>query len=346
MLISKNIFKRLVSLVILLISVFFLFIKPRLKAPVQPSYVVAITQFAHHPSLDEIRRGITDILEKSELPIKIVYQNAQMTIPLTTQIADHFLSLNPSVAVAITTPSAQALYRKLSSHQIPVVFSGVSDPGVAKLVDISKKNIRQNLPYITGVADAPPLKQQVAFIKKILPAVKKIGMIYNAGEANSTAILKELKQVLENNGIKLVAVSVMTASDVAQAAMKLIKNIDALYVSNDNLVVSSLDSILKVFNHEKVPIFSSDDSSVKKGCLGAVALNQYDIGTQTAHLIIRILKGETLNNIPWENVQNEQIYINLKAAKALSILIPQHLLDDPQVHLMHAEDKKFNKSQG
>src|ERR1051326_2538625 len=72
--------------------------------------VVAITQIATHPALDEVRAGIVEGLKKRGYEdgktVTIVFKNANGDPSLTVPIAEEFVRMNPSVIVPISTPSS------------------------------------------------------------------------------------------------------------------------------------------------------------------------------------------------------------------------------------------------
>jgi putative ABC transport system substrate-binding protein len=261
--------------------------------------IVCITQIVPHPSLDLIRQGIQDTLKDKN--IKIEFQDAQGNITLTTQIAHKFISMNPKVIVPITTPSAQGVLSVSSS--IPIVYAAVCDPEASKLVSNNER-------VVVGVCDFPPLKEQMDLIKKMCPKAKRIGVIYNPSEANSVAIVAKLKK--EHHIIEGV---VSNVTNIGGALDALLPKIDVLYIPNDNTVVSALAQILK--KAHKIPVFASDPQSVERGCVAAVAFDQYKIGQQTGDMVLRILKGEKIKT--YELVRETQTYFNKDACKRLNM---------------------------
>lgn len=275
--------------------------------------IIAITQIAPHPSLDRIRAGIIHVLENSDFKnYKIVYENAQGNISLATQIAQKFLALNPSLVIPITTPSAQVTYNILSESQIPIVFCAVSDPVSAKLTQEKTKNL-------TGVSDSPPIEKQIALIKRIVPHLKNLGVIYNPGEENSVKIVTLLSEMAKRADINLVKAAVNRSADISVATQYLLGQIDALYVGNDNTVVMGMDKIIQIMSHHKTPIFPSDPESVKKGATATLAHDQYAIGLQTGEMAIRILKGTSPGQIPIEYAQKVDYIINETNAQKIGL---------------------------
>src|SRR5690606_2858416 len=120
--------------------------------------------------------------------LKWQYQSAQGNTGTAAQIARKFVGDRPDAIVAIATPSAQSVVA--ATKDIPVVYSAVTDPVAAQLVpsmDASGTNV-------TGVSDLLALDKQIELIKKVVPDAKRVGMVYNPGEANSVVVVKQLQE--------------------------------------------------------------------------------------------------------------------------------------------------------
>lgn len=286
--------------------------------------VVAVTQIAPHPSLDAIRQGILDELDAQNQSVKIVYENAQGNIALAAQIAQKFISLDPKpkVIVSITTPSAQATYNIARKHDIPVIFTAVSDPVAAKLIDAET---RIN-PGITGISDFAPIEQQLGLILSIQPKLKKLGVLYNAAEVNSISIIEKLESQCTSQGIELVKIAASTTQEVATAAASLHGKIEALYIPNDNTIVSSLESVIKMLG-DTIPIYASDPQSVERGCLAAATFSQYEIGREAGKILVRVLSGEAPQSIPVQTLTEVKFVVNQQTADKLKIKFPKELLE-------------------
>lgn len=284
--------------------------------------IVAITQIAPHPSLDRIREGIIDTLKTSKHnDVEIIFQNAQGNIATATQIAQRFISLKPSVIVPITTPSAQTAYAAATTKEIPIVFVAVTDPVEARLASVNGLNI----PFVTGVTDAPPYSEQVKQMQKILKKkALTIGIIYNPGEANSLSQITKIENEIKASGGKVILSAAASTAAVSQATAYLIDKIDAIYLPNDNTVVSALTSVLKITQEHKIPVFSSDPESVERGCTAAVAPDQYEIGKQAGKIIVRLLNGEKTDTIAIEKSTKISEYVNNNVGSHMALGSPQH----------------------
>ena len=163
----------------------------------------------------------------------------------------------------------------------------MTDPVAAQLV----ASMEPTGTNVTGVSDLLALDKQIDLIKKIVPNAKRVGMVYNPGEANSVVVVK-LQELLPKYGMSLVEAAAPRSVDVASAARSLIGKVDVIYTNTDNNVVSAYESLVKVGNDAKIPLVASDTDSVKRGGIAALGINYRDLGVQTGKVVVRILKGE------------------------------------------------------
>lgn len=286
---------------------------------------VDITQIVAHPALDAVRKGVEDALSqqgyKNGENMILTFQSAQGNISTATQIARQFVGDKPDVIVAIATPSAQTMLA--ATKQIPIVFSAVSDPVEAKLVQTMEKPAGN----VTGVSDRSPIEDHIKLLKEIKPDLKKLGYLYNSAEANSVSTLNVLRQLAEKDGIEVIPSAAPKSSDVQAATRALIGKVDMIYVPTDNTIISVLEGATKVAAESKTPLFTADPSSIGRGAFAAQGIDYYDAGIETGKLVTRILKGERVSDISVVTPPARDITIDVQAAKKMEITIPQPVLD-------------------
>ena len=205
---------------------------------------IGITQIVEHPALDGARDGFLKALEdagyKDGENLKIEYQNAQGDQAVAQSIAESFVSDSKDLILAIATPTAQAAYN--ATKEIPVLITAVTDPiqaGLAKSLEKSETNV-------TGTSDATPIDKQFKLLKELLPASKKVGIVYNTSELNSEVQVAQAKVIAEKYGLEIVTKGVTQVNELAQALDSLLPNVDVLYTPTDNLVVSATSSVTRI----------------------------------------------------------------------------------------------------
>lgn len=285
---------------------------------------VAVTAIVEHPALDAVRDGVQAALKEagyeSGKNLKWQYQSAQGNTGTAAQIARKFVGDKPDAIVAIATPSAQAVVA--ATKTVPVVFSAVTDPVAAKLVpswEASGTNV-------TGVSDLLALDKQMDLVKQVVPDAKRVGMVYNPGEANSVVVVKELQKLLPTMGMTLVEAAAPRSVDVSSAARSLVGKVDVIYTSTDNNVVSAYEALVKVGQDAKIPLVASDTDSVKRGAVAAYGINYRDLGEQTGRVVARILKGDAPGSIKPEVSTKLELFVNPAAAQKQGIELSEALI--------------------
>ncbi|WP_312353906.1 ABC transporter substrate-binding protein [Aminipila sp.] len=286
---------------------------------------IGIVQIVEHPSLDTIRENILKQLEEKGFvdgkTVKIDYKNAQNDTNNLKTICQAFSSNNYDLIIAIATPSAQAALGETTS--IPIVFSAVTDPVGAGLVD-SMENPGGN---ITGTSDTVSAKKIMDLALQMTPDIKTLGAIYSTGEPNSVSVMKELKEYAETKGIKIVEATIMNSSEIQQAAQSLVGKVDAVFSPIDNTVATAMPTIVDVLNKAKLPYYVAADSMVADGGLATDGVNYVALGKATGTMAAKVLNGADTATIPVQVMSDTQIYINKKTAEEIGLKIPAEILE-------------------
>lgn len=279
---------------------------------------IGISQFITHQSLDATREGFVDELAKQGYVegknIEIDLQNAQGEQRNLKTISQQ-LAESSDVVLAIATPSAQSLAN--TTQTIPVIFSAVTDPVSAKLVE-SREHPGGN---VTGTSDqsSDAISTQINLIKKVLPKAKTIGILYTQSEPNSVVQKDEAKRLLEEKGFTVVEKTILDSNNVKVTAESLMAEVDMVFVPTDNIISSTMETVKQVSIKHKVPVFGGSTEMVAVGGLYNYGTNYEELGRQTARMLIRVLKGEKPENIAVELPGKLELHTNQEMAEALGI---------------------------
>ena len=279
---------------------------------------IGISQFITHQSLDATREGFVDELVKQGYVegknIEIDLQNAQGEQRNLKTISQQ-LAESSDVVLAIATPSAQSLAN--TTQTTPVIFSAVTDPVSAKLVE-SREHPGGN---VTGTSDqsSDAISTQINLIKKVLPKAKSIGILYTQSEPNSVVQKDEAKRLLEEKGFTVVEKTILDSNNVKAAAESLMTEVDMVFVPTDNIISSTMETVKQVSIKHKVPVFGGSTEMVALGGLYNYGTNYEELGRQTARMLVRVLKGEKPENIAVELPEKLELHTNQEMADALGI---------------------------
>jgi putative tryptophan/tyrosine transport system substrate-binding protein len=285
------------------------------------SVTIGVTQYVEHPSLDAAFEGFKQALadngyeEGENVTYDVNYAQAEMSN--SQSIAKKLVGDNVDLIFANSTPSAQSALN--ATDEIPIIFTSVTDPVGAGLVESFEKPG----PNITGTSDTHPeaIPQTINFIVEQF-SPKKIGVVYNSGEQNSIVQVDIIKAELEGTGVELVEASVSTSAEVKQATESLVGRADVIYIPTDNTVVSALDSVIGVAQEQDIPLFAGELDSMKKGALAASGFSYYDLGYETGEMAVEVLKGNKKpSEISVSYPKSMKLVINKDAAKEQGVEI-------------------------
>ena len=288
------------------------------------NYSIGIAKIVQHEALDAIEQGIKDRLTEKGIKAEYNLQNANGNPATAAQIAQVYKTQNVDLSVGIATPVALALANAIT--ETPVIFSCVTDPVSAGLVDDTSKG-KNN---ITGLSDYIPTEAQIKQFKEVA-GIKTLGYVYSSNEANSVSSLELVKKGCQEAGLELIVQSVSKSSEVKQACEAIVSRVDGIYLTTDNTVFSALSSLVEVFNKAKKPIYSGDVTGAKKGGIFmASGFNYYKAGLATGDMIYDILvNGTAPADIPVKfitNPEDSDLLFDLDQAAICGINIPEDLM--------------------
>ena len=282
----------------------------------EKSYKVGISQFVTHPSLDSATDGFKKALEEEGLTVEYDEQNANGDQTTVQTIAANLAGDEVDMIFANATPSALAALN--ATKDIPIIFTSVTDPVVAQLV----QSMEEPGGNVTGTADMHPdaIPNTVKFIHENFPDAT-IGTVYSAGEPNSVVQVEIMREAAKELGMnEPVESTVATSAEVKQATESLVGKADVIFIVTDNTVVSALESVVQVANEKDIPLFVGELDSVDRGGFAAYGFSYEDIGYEAGVMAAQILKGEKQpSELPAQYPQNLKLVINKKAAEEMNI---------------------------
>lgn len=282
---------------------------------------IAVVQVMQHGSLDAANQGFLDGLKERGYgtdKISVDQQNAQGDQSNLKTIASRFKSNRPDLICAISTPAAQAVANEI--HDLPIIGCAITDFETAKLV---KSNSRPET-NVTGVNDRGPVEKQVDMGLKFLPAAKRLGLIYSSSEVNSQIQADQAKAHAASLGLTVVERTVSSVNDIQQVAESMVGQVDFIYVPTDNVIASSIPTLVKVTDPAKIPVFVGADSMAKDGALGSLSVDFYKSGIQAGHMAADVLDGKIkTQDTAIEDPEVLEVIINKKSAETLGLAIPE-----------------------
>ena len=279
---------------------------------------VGVLQVVQHPSLDKAYEGFKKGLKEEGYVegknLKIDYQNAQNSQDNLKSMSEKLVNEKSDLILGIATPAAQSVAN--ATQDIPTVVTAVTDLKAAKLVNSDAKPGRN----VTGTTDMVSIDKQIKLLLSIVPKAKTIGVMYNAGEANSKIQADLAIKALKKAGVKVLVKTANTTNDVQQVTETLAGKVQGIYVPTDNTFASASSIIGKVVKEKKIPLVAGSTDQVKTGGLASIGIDYEKLGEQTGKMAAKILAGKAKPaNMPVEKANELKLVVNHKMAKALGI---------------------------
>ncbi len=290
---------------------------------------IGVVQIVQHGSLDEANRGFVDGLKKrgyDESKVEFDQENAQGDQSNLKTIISRFKGEKMNLICAIATPAAQAAANEI--RDVPIVGTAITDYVSAKLVQNNEKPGGN----LTGVSDLAPMENQMEMGLALVPQAKTIGLIYCSSEVNSEIQANMMKDYCSKHGLAVEERTVNNVNDIQQVAESLVGKVDFIYVPTDNTLASSIPTLMKVTDANKIPVIVGADLMAKDGALAALSVDYYKLGLQTGELAADILDGKVKpESAPIQHQKEFTIVINKQDAEILGIRIPDEIAKNAQM---------------
>lgn len=289
----------------------------------QKVYKVGIVQYVDDASLNQIEKAVEDELTKKgeELGVQFDYAdyvfNGQADSTTLNQIATQLVSDEVDVIVPIATPTACIMQNATEDNQIPVVFSAVSDPVGAGLVD----SLDAPGGNITGTSDALDTNAIFDLMFAADPSIDYVGLLYDKGQDSSAQAIADAKAYLDEKGIKYIEKNGTTNEEVSLAADALIaEGVDAIFTPSDNTVMTAELGIYEKLAEAGVAHYAGADSFALNGAFCGYGVDYVELGTATADMVVDVLvNGADPASTPVKTLDSGIATVNTDVAETLGI---------------------------
>ena len=239
------------------------------------------------------------------------------------KLADELVRLRVDVIVTGVNPNTLAAQR--ATKTIPIVMAISYFPVESGLV----QSLGRPGGNITGlVADAGEEGgKRLQILREATPKLTRVAVLSEPGLGYGDHLLKRLESAARSLGVVVVPVEIRGAEDVQRVFGEIERaRVDGLMVLGGSVPLANRDRIISMSAKAKLPAIWVDRQSVQDGALLSYGADRVDLFRRAAGYVDRILKGAKPADLPIEQPTKYVLAINLKAAKALGIAIPQTLL--------------------
>ena len=252
------------------------------------------------------------------------YRSANGQSERLPQLASDLVRTVPDVLMAgfgtLTAKAAQA-----ATSTVPVVFTSVGDPIGAGIV----QSLNRPGANITGVTPQASEIQgkRLEVLELLIPDIQIIAALLNPETPFSGLALTELKTAADSRGRRIEVLELRTANQLSASIDAALKaGARALLTIEDPLLLSLRERIADLAEKSRLPVVYGNREFAEAGGLMSYGVDRKPLYRRAAELTDKILKGAKPADIPVEQPTKFELVINLKAAKAIGLAVPDKLL--------------------
>jgi putative ABC transport system substrate-binding protein len=237
--------------------------------------------------------------------------------------AANLVELKPDAIVAVGGRVIPVLMQLTRS--IPIILPGAVDAVGEGFI----KSLAQPGGNVTGFAvmEFSIFGKFLETLKQIAPETSRVAIIYNPDNPSTVQFRHLFESFAVPLSIQPIIAPIHTIADIERAIEALAEQPNGgVFFPPDFTTLALRDQVTAIVARLRLPAIYSDRLFVTSGGLISYDADRTEIWRRTASYIDRVLRGEKPGDLPFQQPTKYQLTINLKAAKALGLTVPQTLL--------------------
>ena len=286
-------------------------------------YLTATSLGAIDARTEALRQGLRDLGYIEGKNISIEQRHAEGKLERLPGLAAELVRLNVDVIVSAGPADTRAL--KELSKSIPIVMAQDSDPiGNGFIESLARPGGN-----ITGLATlAPEISgKRLELLKDIIPKLARAAVFGRSTRPGNATALTEVELAAGTLGVRLEYFDVKDPKGLAPAfqAAKA-GRADGLLVLEGPIFINQRTQLAELATKSALPAIYSRSENVEAGGLMSYGVSITDLFRRSATYVDKILKGAKPGELPIEQPQKFELFINLKPAKQIGLTIPPNVL--------------------
>jgi putative tryptophan/tyrosine transport system substrate-binding protein len=261
-----------------------------------------------HQAMKEITDGfIKEIRKKYDQEVVVDIQNAQGDRHIQKAIIENFKRKNYELIVPIGTDVTLMTQNIIKEQSILAL-------DVTTLITQEQSNV-------TGIRESP-INPSYAFIKQLIPHLKKITMVYSGSDKNYE-MMKSFKELASLDEVIVQPIMIQSLADLYVLGQIIDRDSNAIFIAKDHLVANGAPTLVQAASRLKIPLITSDNGSVIAGGTIAMGNKEFDIGSAGGLIAIQLLEGKKTNEIPILPLSTYTVFVNAEAINNISLDIEE-----------------------
>ncbi|MCB9493780.1 MAG: ABC transporter substrate-binding protein [Epsilonproteobacteria bacterium] len=311
----------IVASILLTIAVSLLLTQKFRTARHGPALTIGVLTTIPHPALDSAQEGfIKQVSGKFGSAVRFVMQSADGSAAQAQAIAQAFHA-NSDIKAILTLGSLATQAMARVEKNKPIFTAAVSDPWALNLD-------RQD--NVCGSSDMINLTQYLDTLKKLLPDVRRIAIMFNPAEVNAVGMVEKMTPLLERENFTITKAQIQHESEIGQTMNFALSRADVIITPIDNTVASLVETISKQALKANKPLVVADALLVQKGAFAALSgIDYFKSGQAAGAMALSVLiDGKTPLQLGFAQAPSTKLVVNKKVMNTLKRSVPVSLTQD------------------
>lgn len=280
------------------------------------------TALAWAPRVEALRAGFRDLGYVEGRNLAIEFRWAE-TVEQLSELAADLVRMNVDVIFANSSTEVEIARRATTT--IPIVFAAHADPvGLGHVASLSRPG--GNVTGLSAVL-TDLVAKDMEILKETLPQATRIGVLYSLAAPSHAPALQAIAAAGQRLGVQVTAAPLQTVADIESAFATMKRELaGGFLVPATTFTLSHRALLAELALKHRLPGLFGARENVEAGGLMSYAPDHRDLTRRATLYIDKILKGAKPADLPIEQASKYQLVINLKAAHAIGVDIPESLL--------------------
>ena len=289
---------------------------------------------------EDVCRGVKDFISENGIDADVIVFDAAEDQGKLPGIVEELRKARPDLVITWGTKVTLGVVGSLEDsndprflHDIPVVFTVVSNPVGTKIIESYERTGRPN---VTGTRNRVPESVNIKSIRRYMKDFSHLGILYDTSEANSVAKVDEIKALSGELNFSLTALPLASKADgtpdPSSVAVKMRElkqaGVQFVYLGSSTFLEKQQDLFTGAALDAGLPVLSPYEHLVtESNALMSVASRDYDVGKLAATQASKILiDGMQPGDLPVLPMEEFAYLVNMRVAKQLNLFPPVEFL--------------------
>ena len=272
-------------------------------------------------NLDAFRQRLRELGYVEGRNLVIEYRSSDGRGERFTGLVTELVAMKVDLIVARGSSATKAA--KAATESIPVVMATTGEP----LLFVS--SLGHPGGNITGVSSVTVdlEAKRFALLRELVPGMVRVAAFYNMSNPANPPQWKEVESAARSVGVRSELIDVRRVDELETAFITASQHrVDGIVMGQDGLFQANRKLIAELAAKHRLPAIYRSMESIEAGGLIAYGPSYPDLYRQAANYVDKIFRGAKPGDLPIEQPAKFELIINLKAAKAMGLAIPQPLL--------------------